>query len=185
MNKTHEVDVPIDAITDCLTETSTGKIYPTEYHQITKRITPKISKNLILAGWRFDWSVPQRNGFMVIKLSLKDSIEPQGMIALAHYPDMKFTQIDLVESAPFNVGAKGRFSGVGAHLFAIACKLSMENGNEGFVRFTAKTNLVDHYAKTLGAIAIDSQNMYIDTNGALRLIQKYFPEEAQNDSEKI
>lgn len=185
MDRKHEVDVPIDAITDCLTEAETGKTYPTDYHQITKKITAKTAKELILAGWRFDWSLPQKNGFQVIKLSLMDSSVLQGLIALAHYPDLKFTQIDLVEAAPFNVGANGKFRGVGAHLFAIACKLSMENGNEGFVRFTAKTNLVDHYAKTLGAVAIDSQNMYIDTKGALRLIQKYFPEETQNDSEKI
>lgn len=185
MDRSHDIDVPIDAITDCLTETKTGKTFPTDYHQITKKITAKAAKELIQAGWRFDWSLPQKNGFQVIKLSLKGSSELQGLIALAHYPDLKFTQIDLVEAAPFNVGAKGKFRGVGAHLFAIACKLSMENGNEGFIRFTAKTNLVDHYAKTLGAVAIDFQNMYIDTKGALRLIQKYFPEEAQSDSEKV
>lgn len=100
MDRKHEVDVPIDAITDCLTEAETGKTYPTDYYQITKKNTAKTAKELILAGWRFDCSLPQKNGFQVIKLSLKASSVLQGLIALAHYPDLKFTQIDLVEAAP-------------------------------------------------------------------------------------
>ena len=73
MDRNHEVDASIDAITDCLTEAETGKTYPTDYRQITKKITAKTAKELIQAGWRFDWSLPQKNGFQVIKLSLKDS----------------------------------------------------------------------------------------------------------------
>ena len=81
---------------------------------------------------------------------------------------------DMVE----NIGHLGKYKGVGAHLFAIACKLSWDVGNEGYVQFTAKTNLVEHYRETLGARNIDSQKMFIDSYGALKLIQTYFPEEA-------
>ncbi len=88
-----------------------------------------------------------------------------------------YTHVDIVEAAPGNVGSNGKFCGVGAHLFAIACKLSWDVGNEGYVQFTAKTDLVDHYAETLNAISIDQHTMYIDSYGAVALIKKYLKEE--------
>ena len=45
MDRKHEVDVPIDAITDCLTEAETGKTYPTDYYQITKKLLQRPQKN--------------------------------------------------------------------------------------------------------------------------------------------
>ena len=81
-----------------------------------------------------------------------------------------------VEAAPFNVGREGKYKGVGAHLFAIACKLSWDAGNEGYVQFTAKTDLVEHYKKELHAISIDWHTLYIDSYGAVALINKYFKE---------
>ncbi|WP_295860758.1 hypothetical protein [uncultured Fibrobacter sp.] len=102
----------------------------------------------------------------------------QGMIALKHIRDQFYTHVDIVEAAPENIGKTGKYKGVGAHLFAIACKLSWDVGNEGYVQFTAKTNLVEHYRNTLGARNIDTQRMFIDSYGALKLIKTYFPEEA-------
>lgn len=68
-------------------------------------------------------------------------------------------------------GQKGR--GVGAHLSAIACKLSWDAGNEGYVQFTAKTDLVSHYMEELGAKMIDWHTLFIDSYGAIALIKKY------------
>ena len=84
--------------------------------------------------------------------------------------------MDIVEAAPFNVGRKGKYKGVGAHLFAIACKLSWDAGNEGYVQFTAKTDLVAHYVEMLNAKCIDCHTLYIDSYGAIALINKYFRE---------
>ena len=36
--------------------------------------------------------------------------------------------VDIVETAPHNYGHNGKYEGVGGHLFAIACKVSMESG---------------------------------------------------------
>ena len=93
----------------------------------------------------------------------------QGRIALKHIRSQYYTHVDIVESAPFNVGHHGRYKGVGAHLFAIACKLSWDAGNEGYVQFTAKSDLIEHYRATLGAKSIDSYS-------AIHLINKYFRE---------
>lgn len=127
-------------------------------------------------GWKFDWSVSHRNGYDVYQLFVEGDNDIQGMIALKHIREQLYTHVDIVESAPFNMGHEGVYKGVGAHLFAIACKLSWEAGNEGYVQFTAKTDLIEHYAQTLNAHLIDGQNMYIDSYGALSLIKKYFKE---------
>ena len=47
-------------------------------------------------------------------------------------------------------------------------------GFEGYVSFTAKTQLIEHYEKTLGAISAGGQLMVINTDAALKLIDKYF-----------
>lgn len=98
------------------------------------------------------------------------------MIAFKHIRDQYYTHVDIVEAAPWNVGKKGRYIGVGGHLFAIACKHSWDVGNEGYVQFTAKTDLVDHYKKELKANLIDWHTMYIDSYGAIDLIRRYFKE---------
>ena len=45
---------------------------------------------------------------------------------------------------------------------------------KGYVQFTAKSDLISHYQNTLMAKPIDWHNMYIDSYGALLLINKYF-----------
>lgn len=78
-----------------------------------------------------------------------------------------------METAPHNFSHNGKYTGVGGHLFAIACKMSMDAGCDGFVAFTAKNNLIEHYKETLGAKVISGQRMYIDDNAAKVLIEKY------------
>lgn len=171
-----EVDIQIDSLTNCLVLTETGEEYDTEYRLVAKTITKQEARELNSQGWKFDWSVPHQNGYEVYELLIEDDNEVQGMIALKHIRDQYYTHVDIVEAAPFNVGHNGKYAGVGAHLFAIACKLSWDAGNEGYVQFTAKTELVDHYVKMLNARCIDWHTLYIDSYGAMALIKKYFKE---------
>ena len=127
-------------------------------------------------GWKFDWSIPQKNGYDVYELFIENDNQVQGRIALKHFKKDSFTHVYIVEAAPFNLGHTGKYSGVGAHLFAIACHLSWNVGNDGYVQFTAKTDLVKHYIKALNAKSIDKNNLYIDTYAAIDLINKYFKE---------
>ncbi|RAR72605.1 hypothetical protein [Flavobacterium aciduliphilum] len=53
-------------------------------------------------------------------------------------------------------------------------KLSFQRGHEGFVSFIAKTQLIEHYKKSLGAINFGGQLMIINNKAALSLIGKYF-----------
>ena len=174
-----EIDISIDELTNCLISSETGEECDTEYRLVTRTISKNDAKMLKADGWKFDWSIPHQKGYEVYELLLKDTEELQGMIALKHIRSQYYTHVDILEAAPFNIGHDGLYKGVGGHLFAIACKLSWDAGNEGFVQFTAKTNLVEHYRNTLGAKNIDAQTMYIDSYGAITLIQKYFPKEVQ------
>ena len=80
----------------------------------------------------------------------------------------------MLESAPFNIGKHKIYEGVAGNLVAYACKISFQKGFEGFVSFTAKTKLIEHYAKTLGAYHFKNQRMIIDTQAAKILVKKYF-----------
>ena len=80
----------------------------------------------------------------------------------------------LVESALYNKGKTKMYSGVPGNLVAFACKLSFQRGHEGNVSFLSKTQLVDHYIKTLGAFHFGGRVMIIETQAALKLINKYF-----------
>ena len=172
-----DIDIEIDSLTDCLIERSSGMQLDTEFRLVAKTITKEIAEKLQSEGWKFDWSIPHKDGCEIYALTLKDSTDVEGLIALKHFRSQFFTYVELVETAPHNYGHEGKYIGVGAHLFAIACKLSWDVGNEGYVQFVAKSALVEHYQKTLNAKCIDSQRMYIDSAGAIELIKKYFPQE--------
>ena len=169
-----EIDIVIDSLTNCLICSETGEEFDTEFKEIT--VDSDLAQKLQKQGWRFDWSIPYKKGYTLIALYIKDSKEIQGIIAIKHLQTELFTHVDLIESAPCNIGSKGKYKGVGGHLFAIACKLSWEAGNEGYVQFTSKTDLVEHYITTLGAKHIDSRTLYIDSYNALVLIKKYIKE---------
>ena len=85
--------------------------------------------------------------------------------------------MDLLENAPFNLGRNKLYEGVAGNLVAYACKISFQNGFEGYVSFTAKTQLIEHYQKSLNAINFGGQFMIINTLSANTLIDKYFKNE--------
>ncbi len=96
----------------------------------------------------------------------------QGLISLEVKEDHVY--MHLVESAPFNKGSAKMYSGVPGNLVAFACKLSFQRGHEGNVSFTSKSQLIEHYKKTLGALHFGGRVMIIETTSALKLINRYF-----------
>lgn len=97
----------------------------------------------------------------------------QGLISLEVKSEHVY--MHLVESAPFNKGRTKIYSGVPGNLVAFACKLSFQRGHGGNVSFLSKTQLVQHYIDTLGAMHFGGRVMIIETSAALKLINKYFP----------
>lgn len=161
-----EVDVLIDKITDCLIDTRTGEKVDTEYKVRETPIRPKDYKE-----WKFNWSTTEKNGYHIYELFLKDSDIVQGRISLKI--DGGVADVEIVETAPHNYSHKGIYAGVGAHLFAIACQVSLEAGCDGVVAFTSKSDLVGYYMKKLHAVEITPRRMVIFEDAAQILLEKY------------
>jgi len=96
----------------------------------------------------------------------------QGLLSLEIKSDHIY--LHLLENAPFNRGAMKVYEGVAGNLFAFSCKLSFDFGFEGYVSFNAKTKLIDHYCKMLGAKHAGGTLMIIDTEAATFLMNSYF-----------
>lgn len=161
-----EIDILIDSLTNCLIDNITGKEVETEYRLRTTSIKPKDYK-----GWKFNWSITEKNGYDIYELFLKDNDTVQGRISLKI--DGGVADVDIVETAPHNYGHMGMYEGIGAHLFAIACQVSLEAGCDGVVAFTSKSDLVDYYKVKLNAVEVWNKRLVIFEDSAQRLINKY------------
>ncbi len=124
--------------------------------------------------WLFDW-VKEAAQYSVYKLvTVEDPATIQGLVSFEERPG--FYQLLLVESASINKGRRKVYEGVAGNLFAFVCKLSAEKGYDGVIGFEAKSQLIEHYRKTLGAHSIGNSNrMFIDEAQAEKLIHLYFP----------
>ena len=124
-----------------------------------------------IEGWKFDW-LHVSLGHDIYELFLKNDPIVQGRVAVCM--DKGFARVDIVETAPHNFGHTGRYEGVGGHLFAIACKISWDNGGDGVVSFTAKSKLISYYEQKLNARRVGgTQQMFIDEAAAQILLDKY------------
>jgi hypothetical protein len=126
-------------------------------------------------GWFFNWQNEYKlTDRQVFKLTILNNPEIiQGLLSISDYNDHYY--LHLIESSPFNLGKKKLYEGVPGNLFAFTCKTSWEKGYQGFVSFTSKTKLINHYESTLGATHIGGHKMVIFPQEALKLIKKYFP----------
>jgi len=169
--KNIELDFEIDKITNSIENTVSGESFPTVVLPVTKEDLAGIKND---ATWLFDWNkenrTPKRR---VLKLTTIDNPQViQGLICFEMMSDHVF--MHLIESAHFNRGATKLYRGVMGNLVAYACKVSFQRNFDGYVSFTAKTKLIEHYEKTLGAQHFGKQLMIVDTIAAKNLIEKYF-----------
>lgn len=170
-NKIIEQDFIIDRLTNSILNTISGDSFPTEISILTKSDLKNITKK---SGWNFNWKVEFKNEKSEqYKLTIVNNPTViQGLLSITIENDHIF--MNLLESAPFNIGQNKLYEGVAGNLVAYACKVSFQKGYEGFVAFTAKTQLIKHYEKTLGAFHFKNQRMIIDTRASKRLVEKYF-----------
>jgi len=166
------LDFVVDKLTNSIENVVTGDSFSTDITLISNSDLKTLSKK---NGWAFDWNDefkhPERDVYKLTIVNNQSII--QGLISLEVRIDHVY--MHLVESAPFNKGKKKIYAGVPGNLVAFACKLSFQRGHEGNVSFISKTQLVQHYIESLGAIHFGGRLMIIDTNAALRLLNKYFP----------
>jgi hypothetical protein len=165
------LDVEIDELTNSIKNVISGDSFSTDISRITKADLKNITKK---NGWQFDWKLelkhPERDVYKLTIVNNQTII--QGLISLEVKSDHVF--MHLVESAPFNKGKSKLYSGIPGNLVAFACKISFQRGHEGNVALISKTQLIDHYTESLGAIHVGGRLMIIDSSAALKLINRYF-----------
>lgn len=134
-----ELDFIIDKLTNSIQNTISGDSFPTEVARFTIRDCKHITKK---NGWNFKWKIELNNDINEIyKLTVVHNPDIiQGLLSIRKEQDHIF--MNLLESAPFNIGRNKLYEGVAGNLVAYACKISFQFGYEGFVSFTAK-NKVD------------------------------------------
>lgn len=165
------LDFIVDKLTKSIENIVTGDSFLTEISVATKddlKLTTK--KN----GWVFNWLTefkrPERE---VYKLTIVNNLNViQGLLSVQVKSDHVY--MHLIESAPFNKGKTKMYAGVPGNLVAFACKLSFQSGHEGNLVFISKSQLIKHYEETLGAFHFGGRLMIIETQAALKLIDRYF-----------
>ncbi|NBC57791.1 MAG: hypothetical protein GVY05_05845 [Bacteroidetes bacterium] len=173
MEKDTEIglDFLIDELTNSVKNLISGDSFKTEVSIITKTEIKNISKkNNWIFDWKYELKQPERDVYKLTITNNQNNI--QGLISLEVKEDHVY--MHLVESAPFNKGKNKVYSGVPGNLVAFACKLSFQRGHKGNVAFISKTQLIDHYIESLGAIHFGGRLMIITPNAAKKLINKYY-----------
>ena len=169
--KENGLDFIIDKLTNSIENVITGDSFQTEITRIKSNDLKGINlKNGWVFRWKQEFEHPEREVYKLTIINNRTII--QGLISLQVMPDHVF--MHLVESAPFNKGKSKIYLGVPGNLVAFACQLSFQRGYEGNVAFISKTQLIEHYSKSLGAIHLGNQRMIIIPDVALKLIEKYF-----------
>lgn len=170
-NETYSLDFVIDKLTNSIQNKISGDSFATEVLRFTKLDLKQVTKK---NGWNFDWKLELTdNSKELFKLTITNNPNIiQGLLSISIETDHIY--MHLLENAPFNIGKNKLYEGVPGNLVAHACKVSFQQGHNGFVAFTAKTKLIEHYEKTLGAYTIGGHRMIIPPESAKLLVDKYF-----------
>lgn len=170
-HSSQHIDIEIDKLTNSIENIITGDSFQTDVSLIDKiDLKTLTKKNGWLFNWKNEYKQPDRD---VYKLTIAgNSGIIQGLVSITEREDHVY--IHLIESAPFNLGRNKVYLGVPGNLVAFVCRTSFHRGFHGYVSFTSKTQLIEHYEKTLGAINVGGHLMVVNTDAALKLIDKYF-----------
>jgi hypothetical protein len=169
--KTIELDFLVDKLTNSIENIVTGDSFQTEVSLVsTTDIKLITQKNKWLFDWKHELKQPEREVYKLTIVGNPTII--QGLMCVEIKQDHVY--MHLVENAPFNKGKNKMYAGVAGNLVAFACRLSFQRGHEGNVSFLSKSQLIDHYVKTLGAVHFGGRIMIVETKSALKLIDKYF-----------
>ena len=164
-------DFHVDKLTNSIENVVSKDSFKTDILPLSPKDLKTITKK---NGWRINWADefkdPDRTVYKLVIVNNVDVI--QGLISLTPEHDNVF--MHLIETAPFNFGKNKMYEGVPGNLVAFACRQSFLRGTDGYVSFRSKTKLIDHYTETLGAIHYGGHLMIVNTDAALKLIEKYF-----------
>jgi hypothetical protein len=169
-NKHIGLDFEVDKLTNSIENVATGEVFNT----VIERLKSDDKKQIKKSDWQFDWHKELKDSTKeVYKLTTENNpLIIQGLVSIEDKQDHIF--MHLIESSKFNKGKGKIYLGVPGNLIAFACKVSVDNGYDGFLAFDAKTSLIKHYEQTLNATHFRGLRMFIETTAALKLISQYF-----------
>lgn len=138
-------------------------------------IRPAIKRELPTKrkGWNFNWKSLYEDHALIFKLDYGGEI--QGLLKMAKMNDGYYEMAHL-EISPSNYGRKGKYDDIAGCLIAYACLLAFElnEGNyQGYLAFTSKSELIEHYEKEYSAEVIYKQKMMINPQNGRKLVMKY------------
>ena len=96
----------------------------------------------------------------------------QGIIKLEEENELYYI-LKNIEVAPWNYGSRGKYKNISEILMSFACLKSFElnKGNyKGFLVFTSKGNLIEHYQTKYNAELIFRERMIINSQIGKQLI---------------
>ena len=163
------IDIEIDKLTNSIELVATGDVFNT----IVTRATVADKRLIKRKEWQFDWHRESANvDREVYRLMVENNPDIiQGLVCFEDKGDHLY--MHLIESAAFDRGGSKTYLGVPGNLVAHGCRLSFDRGYDGFLAFTAKTALVEHYRKELGATVIRGTLMHLNSTAARKLVDRY------------
>lgn len=171
-NDDGNIDIEIDGFAPCLIERKTGRVVNTTVKEMKRSELKGYNKS---SGWFINWSkVPHDQTIKAIFAEGNEEI--QGLIAYKAAPDKYTIEIHWIVANPKSNGhltKNKEYKGIGAHLFAIAAKISFDEGYDGYVQAkAANSQLLNYYIGKLGARYLGGYEFYLDTAVAKELLAK-------------
>jgi len=154
-------------------QTKTNQTVKCDITLITKDLAPRKRD-----GWSFNWIKAYKETPQSIFALIETTNERvHGVVQLINDDGMLIMQ--LLELAPYNIGAKKEYSNVAGILIAFACKqaFKLETNYQGYLTFVSKTKLVELYKTKYLATQTIGNRMYIDPIAGNKLINKYLENE--------
>lgn len=152
-----------------VTYVKTNERIPTDIDLLSGKELKAITRN---PEFEFKWKLERE--YEIYKLFRTDTGQILGLMSVANSPESVAIHIRLLESGKTNVGTSKELEGIAGCLIAWACRLSFLRGYDGWIKLTAKSELIKHYVSHYGMIQIgQTQTCKIEQDQAYVLIRKY------------
>lgn len=140
-----------------------------EFTAKIERFDKKYFKD-VSSEWKFNWKQLFNGNALFYMIIYEEQI--QGIIKLEEENELYYI-LKNIEVAPWNFGSKGKYKNIAEILMSFACLKSFElnKGNyKGFLVFTSKGNLIEHYQTKYNAELIFRERMIINSQIGKQLI---------------
>jgi hypothetical protein len=131
-------------------------------------------KTITVRRHSFNWK-KIKNESLIYKLTLINSKDILGLIAIVDYPEEQRSEIKLLAVSAENLGKEKKFEGIAGCLIAFACKEALLKFKDfPCVSLIPKTELKQHYINKYHMIDAGWQ-LYLEDIPLFNIIKEYSP----------